>query len=412
MYKEVKACRICKNKNLVSILHLGEQALTGIFPKKSSDPLTIGPLELVKCVGNDCCGLVQLHHSYTLSEMYSENYGYRSGLNPSMVAHLKSKVDHIEEFGILKSGDLVLDIGSNDGTTLSFYTQNHLTLVGMDPTAKKFSRYYKPHIQAIAEFFGAKTFRKHFGDRNAKIISSLSMFYDLEDPIRFVEEIAEILDSNGIWILEQSYLPLMLNTNSYDTACHEHLEYYALAQIDWIVSRCGMHVVDVELNDVNGGSFSITVQKRGGILPVNDNVQKMRDKESALKLDDMATYQAFATRVETTRTAFLDFLNTAKAEGKKVVALGASTKGNVILQYCGVTPDLITAVGEVNSDKFGAVTPGTHLPIKDEKDVLTEIPDYAIVLPWHFRKFFETQPRYKYLTLVYPLPELKFRPGI
>lgn len=412
MYKEIKACRICKNKNLVNILHLGEQALTGIFPRKSSDPLTIGPLELVKCVGNDCCGLVQLCHSYTLSEMYSENYGYRSGLNPSMVAHLKSKVDHIEEFGILKSGDLVLDIGSNDGTTLSFYTQNHLTLVGMDPTAKKFNRYYKPHTHAIAEFFDVKTFRKHFGDRKAKVISSLSMFYDLEDPIKFVKEIAEILDPSGIWILEQSYMPLMLNTNSYDTVCHEHLEYYALAQIDWIVSRCGMHVVDVELNDVNGGSFSITVQKLDGILPVNDNVQKMRDKESALKLDDLAIYQAFATRVETTRTAFLDFLNTAKEEGKKVVALGASTKGNVVLQYCGVTPDLIAAVGEVNPDKFGAVTPGTHLPIKDEKDVLTEIPDYAIVLPWHFRKFFETQPRYKNLTLVYPLPELEFRPGI
>lgn len=412
MYKEIKACRICKNKNLVSILHLGEQALTGIFPRKASDSLTIGPLELVKCVGNDCCGLVQLRHSYTLSEMYSENYGYRSGLNPSMVAHLKSKVDYIEEFGILKSGDLVLDIGSNDGTTLSFYTQNHLTLVGMDPTAKKFSRYYKLHTQAISEFFDAQTFRKHFGGRKAKIISSLSMFYDLEDPIRFVEEIAEILDASGIWILEQSYMPLMLNTNSYDTVCHEHLEYYALAQIDWIVSRCGMHVVDVELNDINGGSFSITVQKLGGILPVNDNVQKMRDKESALKLDDLATYQAFATRVETTRTVFLDFLNTAKEEDKKVVALGASTKGNVVLQYCGVTPDLIAAVGEVNPDKFGAVTPGTHLPIKDEKDVLTEIPDYAIVLPWHFRKFFETQPRYKNLTLVYPLPKLEFRPGI
>jgi NDP-4-keto-2,6-dideoxyhexose 3-C-methyltransferase len=411
MYKEVTACRVCGNKKLESILNLGVQALTGVFPRAASDPLTVGPLELMKCVGDDVCGLVQLRHSYTLSEMYGENYGYRSGLNPSMVAHLRSKVERINSFNILEKDDLVLDIGSNDGTTLSLYDREDLKLVGMDPTSEKFRQHYKPHIQAIADFFNAASFKAHFGNRKAKVITSFSMFYDLEDPVAFVREIAEILDPNGIWVLEQSYMPLMLDTNSYDTVCHEHLEYYALAQIDWIVRQCGMHIVDVEVNDVNGGSFSLTVQKDGGRLEVRDGVREMRAREAALGLDDLETYEAFKERVLEARTAFVDFLQTAKREGKTVVALGASTKGNVVLQYSGVTQDLISAVGEVNPDKFGAVTPGTHLPIRDEKDVLAENPDYAVVLPWHFRRFFENQQRYDHLNLVYPLPKLEIRPA-
>lgn len=411
MHTEVTACRICGNSNLVSVLNLGDQALTGVFPRSPEDALTVGPLELVKCVGEDKCGLVQLRHSYVLSEMYGENYGYRSGLNPSMVAHLRGKVERIKALDVLQPGDLVLDIGSNDGTTLSLYERDDLTLVGMDPTAEKFSQYYKPPTQAIADFFNAETFRKHFGDRKAKVITSFSMFYDLEDPVGFVREIAEILDDNGIWTLEQSYMPLMLDTNSYDTICHEHLEYYALAQIEWIVGQCGLQVVDAECNDVNGGSFSIVVQKIGGALPVSAAVHQMREREAALGLNDLATYKAFEERVIASREAFIAFLQKAKAEGKRVVALGASTKGNVVLQYCGVSEDLIEAVGEVNPDKFGAVTPGTHLPIQDEAKVLAQTPDYAVVLPWHFRKFFEEQDRYSNLNLVYPLPVLEIRPG-
>jgi len=410
MYTKATACRVCGSKQLESVLNLGHQALTGVFPRAAGDTLTVGPLELVKCVGDGACGLVQLRHSYTLSEMYGENYGYRSGLNPSMVAHLRGKVERIKSFGLLETGDLVLDVGSNDGTTLSMYDRDDLALVGMDPTSAKFREHYKPNIHAIADFFSASTFRSHFGDRRAKVVTSFSMFYDLEDPVQFVREIAEILDTNGIWVLEQSYMPLMLDTNSYDTVCHEHLEYYAMAQIEWIVRQCGMHIVDVEVNDVNGGSFSLVVQRDCGQLDVRGSVNQLREQEKALGLDDLETYEAFKKRVLSARAAFVDFLETAKREGKSVVALGASTKGNVVLQFSGVTRDLISAVGEVNRDKFGAVTPGTHIPILDEKEVLAGNPDYAVVLPWHFRKFFESQERYDHLNLVYPLPELQIRP--
>jgi NDP-4-keto-2,6-dideoxyhexose 3-C-methyltransferase len=402
----ISACRICGNENLVKVVDLGEQTLTGVFPKSRGEPITRGPLCLVKCSGEGHCGLLQLQHSYSLDEMYGENYGYRSGLNDSMVAHLRSKVKRIEALGLLQSGDLVLDIGSNDGTTLKQYEVEGLSLVGMDPTGAKFGKYYPEHITLVADFFSADNWRQHFGERNAQVITSFSMFYDLEDPMAFVREIADILADNGVWIFEQSYMPLMLETNSYDTICHEHLEYYALSQITWMMDRVGLRVVDVEKNDVNGGSFSITVQKNSGQLPVSPSVAEMVRSEQVQKLDDLSTYFEFAENAKKSRDDLLGFLKDAKNAGKTVVALGASTKGNVVLQYCGIDSSLVACVGEVNPDKFGSFTPGTLIPIVDEQEVLAMKPDYAIVLPWHFRRYFESQQRYADLNLVYPLPAL------
>lgn len=409
MYKAVSACRICANKNLVPVLELGEQALTGVFPKSRDAKLTKGPLTLVKCVGADCCGLLQLAHSYSLEEMYGENYGYRSGLNPSMVAHLRSKVERIKSYGLIADGDIIVDIGANDATTLRQYELDRVKLVGIDPTGAKFRQYYTQNITLIPDFFSAAAFKEKFGTAKAKVVTSFSMFYDMEDPMGFMREVCDILDDNGIWVFEQSYMPAMLATNSYDTVCHEHLEYYALAQITWMAERVGLTVVDVELNDVNGGSFSVVVQKAGGTMKPLPSVAKMVESEKQEKLDDLETYVAFGKRVAQSKAALLAFLENAKAEGRTVVALGASTKGNVVLQYCGVGPSLIHAVGEVNPDKFGAFTPGSLIPIRDEKDVLAEKPDHCLVLPWHFRKFFESQPRYEGLDLVYPLPVLSHR---
>jgi hypothetical protein len=235
------------------------------------------------------------------------------------------------------------------------------------------------------------------------------MFYDLEDPIAFMREVKEVLEDDGIWVFEQSYMPSMLETNSYDTVCHEHLEYYALAQILWMAERVGLEIVDVELNDVNGGSFSVVAQKKGGRLPVSAAVPRVIEAERRQRLDDLQTYLDFGKRVRQSRQALLDFLREAQAAGKSVIALGASTKGNVILQFCGVDESLISAIGEVNPDKFGAFTPGTDIPILDEAQVIARKPDFALVLPWHFRRFFESQARYAALKLVYPLPTLSVR---
>jgi NDP-4-keto-2,6-dideoxyhexose 3-C-methyltransferase len=382
------------------------QMLTGVFPPDKQAEVTTGPLCLVKCVGDDVCGLLQMEHSYDIDEMYGDNYGYRSGLNQSMVDHLNGKVARIVELVDLQPGDLVVDIGSNDATTLRAYTQPGLELVGVDPTGAKFRSYYPDHVQLIPDFFTAELIRGRLADRKAKVITSFSMFYDLEAPMDFMRQVHEVLAEGGIWQFEQSYMPSMLETNSYDTVCHEHLEFYALRQIKWMADRVGLRIVDVTFNDVNGGSFSVTAMKGDVGAAVPKHVQEILDDEDAAGLGTLAPYRAFAARVEASRKQLLDFLDHARAEGKTVAALGASTKGNVLLQYCGLTQAQLFAVGEVNPEKFGCFTPGSWIPIVPERELLIQGPDYLLVLPWHFRGFFEQSATFSETSLVFPLPAL------
>lgn len=407
MYKKIEKCRICGNTHLERVLDLGEQMLTGVFPREKGAKVTTGPLRLVKCVGaENACGLLQMEHSYDLGEMYGENYGYRSGLNASMVAHLNNKVKRVLGLVELRNGDLVVDIGSNDSTTLQAYPAGPI-LVGVDPTGVKFHSYYPSHIQLIPDFFTSALIKANFPGQKAKIVTSFSMFYDLEDPLSFMRQVYDILADDGVWVFEQSYMPTMLDTNSYDTVCHEHLEFYALRQIKWMADRVGFKILDVEFNDINGGSFSVTVAKSGGDLAVIPSVQKILDEEREKGLDTLAPYHAFAERVVNSKRELLAFIKAAHENGKTVAALGASTKGNVLLQYCGVTEKEISVVGEVNAEKFGCFTPGTWLPIIPEIDLLQNEPDYLIVLPWHFKKFFVSNFKWKHAKLVFPLPTLE-----
>ena len=408
MYSAINQCRICGNKNLVKVLDLGEQTLTGVFPRRKDQVITRGPLQLVKCTGNvECCGLLQMAHSYDLGEMYGDNYGYRSGLNPSMVKHLHAKVARILRIVDLSDSPIVLDIGSNDGTTLSAYPSQKCTRVGMDPTSDKFRQYYPEGVTAIADFFSARRFSEEFPGRKVRVVTSFSMFYDLERPMDFVREVAEILDERGIWVFEQSYMPLMLERNSYDTACHEHLEYYGLRQIDWMLRRCGLKIVDVEFNDVNGGSFSVTAARTDSAFVESLDAKGVLAREVAEGLDGLEPYIEFARRAEASRDELRAFVSAARVEGRRVACLGASTKGNVLLQYCGFTEKDVEAVGEVNPDKFETFTPGTLLPIVDEYELLASEPDYLIVLPWHFRDFFMQKYKLKNSRLVFPLPRLE-----
>ena len=410
MYKKILKCRICSNTELIPVVDLGEHYLTGVFPRqKLTSTLTKGPLHLVKCHGGDeVCGLLQLEHSYDLNEMYGENYGYRSGLNASMVRHLQEKVARIRSTVDLQPGDLVVDIGSNDGTTLNAYPVN-LLLAGIDPTGEKFRRYYGPHLNLIPDFFSADLLTGAFPGRKAKVVTSFSMFYDLESPIDFAREVASVLEPKvGIWVFEQSYLPLMLERNAYDTICHEHLEYYGLKQIVWLAERAGLKIVDVELNDVNGGSFSVVAAHRNSKhADSHGRVARMLSDEEAAQLSSLAPYQAFFNRTEQSRLALREFMAKVHREGRQICGLGASTKGNVVLQYCGFDASDIDAIGDVNPDKFGALTPGTWIPIEDETKVLASSPDFLLVLPWHFRDFFLRNPALKGRKLVFPLPHLE-----
>jgi C-methyltransferase C-terminal domain/Putative zinc binding domain/Methyltransferase domain len=409
MYSKTEKCRICGNAHLVNVLDLGVQALTGTFPRDKSASITSGPLRLVKCTGReDACGLLQLEHSYDLREMYGENYGYRSALNVSMVAHLHGKVRRILESVLLEDGDLIVDIGSNDSTTLQAYPERGPILVGIDPTGVKFAHHYPPHIHLIPDFFSARALLERFPGKKAKVVTSFSMFYDLEDPIAFMREVHEVLADDGVWVFEQSYMPTMLETNSYDTVCHEHLEYYGLRQIKWMADRVGFTIADVELNDINGGSFSVVVHKSGRGRARGAAVEQMLREENRKGLDALEPYAAFARRAAVSRSELLDFMRRARAEGKTVAGLGASTKGNVILQYCGLTEEDIGAIGDVNSDKFGCYTPGTRIPIISEDDLLERKPDYLLVLPWHFRRFFQGSGKFASMRLFVPLPRLEF----
>jgi NDP-4-keto-2,6-dideoxyhexose 3-C-methyltransferase len=408
MVKTITKCRICGEKQLTSLMLLENQALTGVFPKTRSEKVTIGSVELVKCVSSSGCGLVQLRQSYDLREMYGQNYGYRSGLNASMVKHLHSKVSNILEMKILQDNDLIIDIGSNDATTLKAYPKNHYDLVGIDPTGLKFFDFYPKEIRLIPEFFSADAVAKALNGKKAKVITSFSMFYDLEDPVAFAKEIEGALADEGVWIFEQSYLPAMLRTNSFDTICHEHLEFYALKQILWIAEKSGLKILDVEFNEVNGGSFSITCAKIGAKhQPNHDKLNKILADETEFGLDTNKAFEEFKVRVEFARKEFINFLKDAKSKGKTVYGLGASTKGNVLLQYYGITEDLIKEIGEVNSDKFGSFTPGTLIPLSSESMVLQKNPDYLVILPWHFRSFFESLPSMKGRQLVFPLPKFE-----
>jgi hypothetical protein len=418
MFTPITQCRICGEMNLLPLLDLGEQYLTGVFPKVPNAPLTRGPLQLVRCAGKSCggtsCGLVQLAHTYSASEMYGENYGYRSSLNRAMVEHLREINSLVRSRVSLTRDDAVLDIGSNDGTGLSFYPENGPLLVGMDPTAGRFASYYRPDAKLVVDFFSAQAFLKATGGRRAKIVTSIAMFYDLPDPLAFMQQVSEVLADEGIWHFEQSYLPAMLAADAYDTVCHEHLEYYCLKQIAWMAERSGLKIIDVAMNDTNGGSFAVTAAKKTSAYRANDaNISRILRDESAAGYDTQSPYRAFAGRVAAHRTELRNLLGDLKSKGNAVLGYGASTKGNVILQYCGLGTDDLPAIAEVNKDKFGHFTPGTNIPIISEADAHQRRPDYFLVLPWHFRQnLLEREAKFLQQggKMIFPLPKIEIVP--
>ncbi len=407
MYSEISKCRISGSSNLITVLSLGEQFLTGVFPKSKEEQVTKGPLDLVWCPDS---GLLQMKQSYSLDEMYGDNYGYRSGLNSSMVRHLTNKIHTLERLVKLNEKDLVIDIGSNDATSLKAYSGKHRK-VGIDPTGLKFKEFYTNEISLIPTFFSAEAFKKDFPNDKAKIITSIAMFYDLENPVAFVNDIEQCLDNDGIWHFEQSYMPSMLRTNSYDTICHEHLEFYSFKVVKNLLESCSMRVVDVQMNAINGGSFAITACKTNGKYVSNTPIINwMIQQENDMGLDTPKPYRDFEERVFKHRKNLIDLIEALVADGKKVFGYGASTKGNVLLQFCNFTSKQIPFIAEVNEEKFGSFTPGTHIPIISEKDAKEMKPDYFLVLPWHFKNSILERERV-YIEnggkFIFPLPEIE-----
>ena len=388
-------------------MSLGEQELTGVFPRTKEEVVESGPLDLV--FSESSC-LLQLKHNYAPEKMYGMNYGYRSSLNQSMVTHLIDKANMLEKLVNLKESDVVLDIGSNDATFLKSY-KTKSTKIGIDPTGIKFNNYYTNDITLVSDFFTEKLYSS-VEKRKAKIITSIAMFYDLQDISSFVGDIVNCLDDEGIWHFEQSYMPSMVKMNAYDTICHEHIEYYSLIAVDKILSKFDLEISDVSTNNINGGSFAVTaVKKTNKTITRNRSVfQWMIEKEYAEGFHTLEPLLKFANRVKDHRYQFKKLIESLKNDGKTIYGYGASTKGNVLLQYCNFTSNEITAIAEVNSDKFGCVTPGTHIPIISEKEAHANKPDYFLVLPWHFREGIMKRER-EFLScggkFIFPCPDIE-----
>ncbi|XZN93590.1 MAG: class I SAM-dependent methyltransferase [Microcoleus sp.] len=409
-----KTCRVCGSSALTPVINLGEQHLQGSFvkPGKEEPPLRKIALSLVRCDptrDEKACGLLQMEHTVPPEVLYSA-YWYRSGTNQTMRSHLQGITEEAASL-IGKSNARVLDIGCNDGTLLKCYPQEFIKF-GVDPS--DVAQEITGDITAIQDIFPSEELTKVLQGEQFDIITSIAMFYDLEDPVSFCKEIKKALAPAGLWVFEMSYMPSMLKMNSYDTICHEHLEYYSLAVLEYILKQADLKIVDAVLNDSNGGSIrcyathldNFAFKKQEALT----RIKLLRQTEFDLELDTDKPYKHFQDRINVHKEQLLSLLKMLKKEGKSIHIYGASTKGNTILQWCGIDNRIIDVAAERNPDKYGAYTLGTDIPIVSEADSRAMKPDYYLVLPWHFKEEFlkrEQETLNSGVGLIFPLPNLE-----
>jgi len=337
---------------------------------------------LVQC---EDCGLVQLKHTVKNSELYEYEYGYRSGISNTMRAHLADYNKKLQELSCVKEGDSVLDIGSNDSTFLRYYPSS-IRRIGIDPTGKQFVAYYKDDVELVPTYFTKEAVVDALGPQiRFKCVSSISMFYDLPDPVQFAKDIYDVLEDEGVWTLEQSYILTMLKRNSIDTICHEHLEYYAIRQIRDILQRANFKIISIELNDCNGGSMRVFAAKAGSSYAEQVYVLAgLIDEETAYGVNEVSCYTDFEERCNREADTLVGFIDTMNACGKETWIYGASTKGNCLLQYADIGPSRIRYAVERNLAKVGKMT-ATGIEIISEETMRSTPPAFLLVLPWHFR---------------------------
>ena len=374
-------CRICKSAQLLDVINLGEQTITSRFPTYGDFSTPKTPIVLCMC---QQCGLIQLRETTNSSELYEYEYGYRSGISNTMRSHLKQYQEEILSKVILNPGDTIVDIGSNDSTMLQYYSPE-LNRIGVDPTGSQFQQYYGD-VKLLPTYFNNENFTNRFGNIKCKMVSSISMFYDLPDPVQFAKDIHSVLEDDGIWTCEQSYLLTMIKTNSIDTICHEHLEYYALHQVKNIADRSGFKIIDIKFNDCNGGSFRIYFAKQDSNLHSEntDLVNQILKTEIEYGIMNADIYKNFMKNCDIQVKYLKDFIENTNLNGKKTYIYGASTKGNCLLQYADLGESYIKYAVERNPKKVGKMT-STGIEIIIEETMRESPPDYLLVLPWHFR---------------------------
>ncbi|OGI19109.1 MAG: methyltransferase [Candidatus Melainabacteria bacterium RIFCSPHIGHO2_02_FULL_34_12] len=411
---ETKSCRICGSTSLTNVIDLGEQYLQGSFvkPGKKMPPLQKFPTILVRCnpeLDKKACGLLQLKHSVPPQILYSV-YWYRSGTNNTMRKHLQNLTKEAVSL-IAKSNAQVLDIGCNDGTLLNFYPDSFKKF-GIDPS--DIAQEIKENITVIHDVFPSNKSKSQLQSNSFDIITSIAMFYDLKDPVDFTKNIKSILTKDGIWIFEMSYMPLMLKLGSYDTICHEHLEYYSLSAIEYILNKSDMKLINVSLNTINGGSMRCYASHLENNLfekaEFKKNIHDLQRKEADLELTKDKPYKVFSEKVIKHKRELKSLLVKLKQDGKRIHLYGASTKGNTILQWCEIDHKIVDVAAERNPEKFGAHTLGTNIPIISEEESRALNPDYYLVLPWHFKEEIlerEKETLKKGIGFIFPLPEIE-----
>lgn len=412
---KIDACRICHNRSLLPCIDLGHQYLSSVFPadlqyRKDAKKY---PLDLVLCKKNkDTCGTLQLAHNINLESMY-ELYPFSSSTNSSMPAILHDVVNTVLPHVDLKDGDLVLDIGGNDGTLLSFFRGRNLDLLTIDPAKNIKQVFTSPRYRYVTSFFDKQIYSRAT-DKKAKLVFSIAMFYHLSDPIAFSKDVESCLDDNGIWVIQMAYLPFMLKTNMYDNIVHEHVGYYTAHNMEWIMENAGLEVFDVMLNDVYGGSFRIFVKKKNNKrLKKSRRLLKILQNEASFGVNKVQTYHDFMTRVKKTKTDLLTLIKQIKSQKKNIWIYGASTKGNTILQYCGISSKDIEAAADSNPFKLGKYIIGADIPIKDEVTMRKGKPDYLLALPYSFISSFMKRERKLIKSgskFIVPLPQVTIVP--
>jgi ubiquinone/menaquinone biosynthesis C-methylase UbiE len=394
-------CVICKSKKLRNVINLGKQPLSGIFYKKKNYKTRKFPLNLLCC---SKCNLVQLSKSPNKDKMFGSNYEYRTGLSDLMILHLRSTLKYLENKKYIKNKYSVLDIGSNDGTFLNFFNKQN-ELVGIDPSLNKFKKFYNKKIIKVYKFFSKKNLSEVLNkDKKFDLITSFAMFYDIVKPAEFCRDIENLLKPNGVWVVEFSYLKLLLENLTYDQICHEHATYYSLKVFKNLIEKEGLRIVDFKLNEINGGSIQIICSKNSS--KYKSNTKKIIRTIEAEKNINSQCFERFKERVKKNKKLIQNFFNLNSK--KKVIGYGASTKGNIIINYCGIKNNNLKMICDANIEKINKFTPGSNIRVISKKMMRKLKPDYLFVLIWSFKKEVIKQELNYIKTggiLVFPLPK-------
>ena len=400
-------CRNCKSLKLSNLFSLGSMSFTGKFPRNKRTNIKKTELGLVICSN---CSLVQLNRNYNLKYLYNPDYGYRTGINKTMTNHMNNIKKMLSRKSKLISGDYVLDIASNDATLLNFYNKN-IVKVGIDPLVNKYIKYYKKIDYKISDFFPSSKILKKKIKNKFKIITALSVFYDAKDPNQFLKDVNKLLREDGIFLLEHADLLSILKLKMFDTICHEHLHYYSTKVIIDIVLKHNLRVFDLKRNNINGGSTQYFICKKNSKYKTNYKViNKILNEERKFKLENKKTFLNFYKEINTIKSKTIKFLDSIIIKNKKIHGYGASTKGNVLLQYFAINQNYIKFIADRNPKKYNHYTPGTKIKIISENKSRKLLPDYYLVLPWHFKKEIlkrESKMRKKGCKFIFPLPNLK-----